>query len=813
MTRNAKKDNTSSIVVELDDKEKTIVKKGTNKGKVNKNKKENNEIKMDISCLNVIPEKKKRTYNRKPKTIVKPSEVVEFNEIELEIVVEPEVVEPEVVEPEVVEPEIIEPEVVEPEVVEPEIIEPEVVEPEVVEPEIIEPEVVEPEVVEPEIIENVFESEDSELSDIEDDEPLMIDIEYRAEDEAKYLIDNNTSKYDDNDDEENEEEDEDNVFNYEDINDENIENDDDNVDIDNYLKEEIYRSFDIANTGKTIGIAGSINPSNRCERPATEGMINKLINEIKIFLNNNKLLYDYIIITQEIGKNGRYKKASWHYHFGIRFKTHQRYERLLNKMKIMIDDLFKVSKDKEKEYTTCLHPVNNLDGWNGYLYKDRLTFEPIIVPSDLKNNEKFMTKINKCSEIYNNNRMKKDVRVNKYKNNMKWIDEVRKMMNDKGYRVNKATRDIINIKRTNEENIEMMRMRKTERRMFFEELGLLRLNERYGSNKSEGDIYSIIDKYISKPIYNMLPDIEPDRRYIIFLDGYYTIESGIFTEYSKKKEERDKQPKDGLYKVTKRFCDHMKIPKRWVALIAKQKWDLEKFITAYSYLYKERTSINDSCQMQEKVNSALYIVGDSNSGKSTLMSPIKELYKNTLVLARPDGRFTFSNFANCDVVGFEELKFHELKEDVLDSYKQFLDGENLTVYPSKGKMGVRIGPKQVYILANDSISEMRKRCLKNKDYMALMNRCNLWETSYVIGNNEMCSDSIYKISLEAIEVCILCTQRENYIPFEYVEEYYEKYLNGEVDPYEEDRIDLRQKVRMIRNLPVPKIGVKFVKDF
>lgn len=487
-------------------------------------------------------------------------------------------------------------------------------------------------------------------------------------------------------------------------------------------------SFTNKEADKATYIGGTINPSIKC---AFNGNVTESRQILEIL--RSEFEYDYIIIQRELCSLNGPKSGTYHYHFMVKLVKPSRVIKMIQSCKQAIDSYVGITTDKEKLHTTQVHVVSNHYGWIGYLYKDR-SHDPLLF-----NVEKSVLQktIDKGIETFNKARKGRDVQYNTEKNGLSWIHAVVAMMNAKKYKVNVYTRDI-----------------HPDPDEFWYDVSRMNFQFLYGM-----EAHDKLKKLIDDPTFHVLPEFIPDINYISFKDGYYNIPSGLFTRWDK----NTIGTINACYTCESNFKEYCNIPKIWLKSIRYQNWGLEEFKRSYSKIYYAKIQ-------KEKV---LAIYGNSNCGKTTLMKPVTELYKNCGKPPPDEGKFTYGGIAAYPVIFWNEFSIPEDKTQ-RNMLKNILEGEVFTAPTKHRSGGTRIPPKRAYLLSNCNYDQIKDEATRDSNLQAILNRMDVFRARKVFGGYRQHLDlsCISNAKDEAVAVCVYCTQKDNYIDTYKVQSYF-----------------------------------------
>ena len=404
----------------------------------------------------------------------------------------------------------------------------------------------------------------------------------------------------------------------------------------------------------------------------------------------------------------------WCYRIVVRFKNAKRYG--------PIWDLGQELGDAYPKSCVVLEKSN--DNSVSYCYKYREDHEPFIVG---KANMKF---INHSIAL----RLRKEVDTgivrrshndtSKIESETLLIDDVIRFMIDHGIFVNEITRDIIGM-----EYNDFMKMLEKE----------LHISERYSLNA----VYKI-EKLIKNESYHRLPGWIPDMDILGFSDYNYMISTGKRID-----KVDDVVP---FYITTAKFPG--KYPKNWLTCVKTNKFDLSQFINSFSLFYRKK----------ERGDSVLYIHGDAQTGKSTLIEPYAELYKNTACYVSGGKGYRFSHTYMYPKVIISEFDFELLhRRGSVYHVKNLLEGAEFSASAKHGSQK-RLTAKNTVITSNSGIPN-HDLSVKTSNIASIRARLDIYKTLSNTGSAVDVS-IINSIKYEAAAICVLCTQTENYIAIE-----------------------------------------------
>jgi len=420
----------------------------------------------------------------------------------------------------------------------------------------------------------------------------------------------------------------------------------------------------------------------------------------------------YAVVQAEKYEDDSLDIIRWHYHI-VTHNNNAKSVRLIKKFGENLQALF-------PEADVRVERGENLYNSIGYVYKHRKDCEPVVIGNL---SQKI---IDKCI-FMRDRRDKDDPMVKRSRDGKRRLDEegllietICSYMKENNVRVNSITRELIGM----DYDVFMYNLEK--------ELNI-------------SSIYSLsaidkVESMIKKDCYYVLPMWIPDMDVIGFSDYYYRLSTGkrfsITSSMTPFYISDQKFP--GVY------------PKTWLESIKLNRFNLDEFISAYTFFYRPK-------KRREK---SLSIDGPTSTGKSSLIEPYCELYKDTCCFVSEEGNFTFGHIAKYRHVIFNDSNVMNLRGGGINQMKNLFEGAPFNIV-RKGKTQTEVKAKNIVITSNDSW-EYEKGEQIDPHREALKSRLNMFKT---VENNILRpkSDAISLITLEAPAICVLCTQTEKYV--------------------------------------------------
>jgi hypothetical protein len=430
--------------------------------------------------------------------------------------------------------------------------------------------------------------------------------------------------------------------------------------------------------------------------------------DIHQFFSTSSAAYLWSLLGIEKHQNGKY-----HYHYLCGYST-QVTQRLVDKHAehfsswtgSKCDRIRLVFKEDER----------GLQDLIGYITKE---IEP-----DYTVNGKPPLKLNKIIE---NEKKKRELKrlafsegITPTKETLKDMETVRfvkHFMLSKGYYVNYHSRHIVG----------------TDMRTFIKELnaeGFLELFGKSGVN--------FVKSMITDIFYTCLPMWEPDLEWVKFNDFWWNIETGSFYRLNYFEEEGLKEP------IPVRIYDcnlPTTPPEHFLSSLERQNVNIENFRMIYGTQYKSKKR-RDKC---------LLLYGNPFCGKSTLMLPFIDTFKDCIKEWVDDNGFSFSQIARHKYIYSDEINLFN-NENNLNSMKQLLEGVEFNV-KQKHKDSIPCVEKTGIFCSNDVPPQ---RGL-NKHWDAILDRID----AISINQRMIDGDPIFMdmIKAESAQVLIWATQK------------------------------------------------------
>jgi hypothetical protein len=241
------------------------------------------------------------------------------------------------------------------------------------------------------------------------------------------------------------------------------------------------------------------------------------------------------------------------------------------------------------------------------------------------------------------------------------VDYMTKM----GYKVNWYTRQLVGI----------------DKNSFYEQLNDIGFADLFGIKGLK-----LARSLISEDIYYVLPMWKPDLNWVSFSDGYWNIDDGIYYTLDDMKTYFPHINPVRSYNFE--FDDSE--PVLFIALLVRLGWDIEEFRHAYGLQFKTK-SRRDKC---------LLLYGLPFSGKSTLVIPYLDVFKDVIGEWADDGGFSYSSIASHSKVYSEEVNVFDTKHDI-NKMKKLTEGVEFKTNVKHG-VPVTCTPKTMMIVSNDS---------------------------------------------------------------------------------------------------------------
>lgn len=461
----------------------------------------------------------------------------------------------------------------------------------------------------------------------------------------------------------------------------------------------LYLSEEKANRNILITIGKTADMNFDGSDDVTNEILQFFVDEV---IKNNKR--EVIILQKE-----QYEEENdYHYHVLVKFSSTKRASTVRNWGELLYQQ-YPVDIRIEK--------VSKITDMIGYMYKDRDHHEPIIV-GDID-----QTYIDSCIHLYkqkqlDNPAIERTKAMKTTRNNEQLlIYELTKFMNKHGVKINYYTRELIG-------------MEYDDFTSAFEE-------EHHFVSAYGIGVLKKIRLLITDRGAHVLPEWKPDLKYIQFQDCLYNLETGLREDLNE-----DIVP---VYETSTLFPGER--PKIWLECIKRNNFKLEEFVNAYSLFYRKK------CR-RDKI---LYIWGEPETGKSTLIEPYVELFKHIVTFVSEEGNFTLGSICEFPKIIINEFNPMVLNKGALNQLKNLTEGADFNAVV-KGKKQQKVEPKNVVITSNTEIET--KDCFggQDRDLEALATRVNSFQT---IKNKKFKCDpsKINSIKTEAAAVAVLCTQQ------------------------------------------------------
>jgi len=235
-------------------------------------------------------------------------------------------------------------------------------------------------------------------------------------------------------------------------------------------------------------------------------------------------------------------------------------------------------------------------------------------------------------------------------------------MNSKGYKVNYHTR----------------KLKGVTKKKFFQELDKANFPHLFGRKGLK-----LAEALIEEDIHYSLPMWEPNLHYVRFKDGYWNMQEGTKCSLSA-------GAKKGIVPV--RIYDKElkgKSPKFFRRMIDRLGWDVERFRESYGRQFKDKT----------RRSKGLLIYGPPMCGKSTLLIPYSDVFRDVLGDWADDGSFSLASVHQHSKVISDEVNIFDRKYGH-NNIKRLLEGLPFKA-KSKHAVAVEVVPKTMMISTND----------------------------------------------------------------------------------------------------------------
>lgn len=235
-------------------------------------------------------------------------------------------------------------------------------------------------------------------------------------------------------------------------------------------------------------------------------------------------------------------------------------------------------------------------------------------------------------------------------------------MNSKGYKVNYHTR----------------KLKGVTKKKFFKELHAAKFNHLYGRKGK-----NLAEELIEKEIHYDLPMWEPNLHYVKFKDGFWNMQKGV-------KISLDAGEKQGIVPVRVYEKElKAKKPTLFLGMIERLGWDKDRFKESYGRQFKDKT----------RRSKGLLIHGPPMCGKSTILIPYVDVFRDVLGDWADDGSFSLSSIHKHSRVISEEVNIFDRKYGH-NNIKRLLEGLPFKA-KSKHTTSVEVVPKTMMISSND----------------------------------------------------------------------------------------------------------------
>ena len=357
--------------------------------------------------------------------------------------------------------------------------------------------------------------------------------------------------------------------------------------------------------------------------------------------------YEWSLLSLE-----KHKDETPHYHFIICFRSPQRVV-AVKYLRTQFDALSKTNEIK-------LGRGQKAD-WLGYIMKDNdytVDGDPTVKLQTIALNWKKKHCVKQLQELEGVSERKevlKDLEIRQ------WLIS---FMNTKGYKVNYHTRQLYGVNAD----------------QFFQELHVEGFQDLFGDH---GLKYA--ERHITERIYYDLPMWKPDLDWVQFKDAWWQISTG---EY----EPNGDEPL-GITPVRVYDCDLPRVtncPPHFLSLIRRMGWDLEEFRLAYGRQF----------QAKSRRDRGLLIYGKPFSGKSTMILPFLDVYRDMIGEWVDDGGFAYANIAMHPFVYSEEVNIFDPRHN-RNAMKKLLEGVEFSTRKKHTDPAICI-PKTMMIVTNDT---------------------------------------------------------------------------------------------------------------
>lgn len=418
--------------------------------------------------------------------------------------------------------------------------------------------------------------------------------------------------------------------------------------------------------------------------------------EIIDTLVNSSSSYLACIVSLE-----KHEDEAYHYHFFARYST---------AIKVSVVERLREHFDQESKTNQILLGKGHCNVWVVYVCKDgdyTTHGTPDIKLDSILNrcaSKKSVMALAETEGVIIRAEVLKDHEI------VQWLHE---FMSTRGYKVNFHTRKLVG----------------TTRKRFFQEL-----ND-HGFSKLFGDYgVKLATRHITEDTYYDLPIWEPDFAWVSFSDGMWNVEEGRFYPTSD-------LPKPNIIPVREYQCPYSdEDPKLFLDTIKRMGWDIDHFRDAYGSQFREKRR-RDKC---------LLIYGSPLSGKSTIIQPYIDVFKDVIGEWSDDSGFSYAAIAPYLKAFSEEVDIFDFVHNI-NGMKKLTEGTEFQV-KKKHSEPVTCVPKTMMIVSNDPPPES-----DNVHVKALKDRVNIFKANNRVKHED--KTIMDRIRKEAPQVLVWATKQ------------------------------------------------------
>lgn len=265
---------------------------------------------------------------------------------------------------------------------------------------------------------------------------------------------------------------------------------------------------------------------------------------------------------------------------------------------------------------------------------------------------------------------------------------------------------------------------------------------------------------ITSDTHYRLPMWRPCLDYVRFSDGIYSISQGLFVADD---DQESSELREVLMESFNR-CEPVRIydfpcpvpnlhlPTLFLKLVARMQWDIAHFRDDYGRQFKDK----------KRRHKGLLIHGIPHGGKSTLLEPFKDVFRDVIGEWTDDGGYAYSNIARHSRVYSEEVNVFSRMHNV-NQMKKVLEGVEFET-ARKHKAPIACIPKTMMIVTNDTPPGHGS----NVHSDAILDRLDVYESMRPISSTEVDPNFIDLVRQESAKVLVWATSadRPKIVPVE-----------------------------------------------